>query len=464
MKDPPAGWAHRAPTWIALAIVALVCVLLVQELSKPSIRLDGVGYYAPLASVVFDGDVDLRNEFAHASEFMRNAYFMRPDGSAVDPFAVGAAVLWAPAVLATRAFDSDQSRASRPARSAFGSPGFQPRYVRAIAVTTGLEALVGCFLLFTALRRWTGTLAATAGTAGAALGTPLVYYALAQPSYAHAASFLCVSGLLFAVVRDHSRRLPLAVLGALWGLAALVRWQDAVLGLLFAPRLLEDASRMRLQRRRFAAGLVAFVAAALVVFSPQLWFWNQVYGSPFVYTHHGFMRWFAPQVVPLLVSTWHGAFIYSPLLLVGFAGIACVPERGLRFALWGSVLLEIYACAAANDWWGGGGFSARRLTSVAPLAGVGIAWLVARVRMPGGAPQRAWRTAAIMLLVGVTSLWNLRLAQYNVRGLLPFNPDLPVDYIRHYPSGDVRRQPYGLWDHARLAGELRDAERQMWRR
>lgn len=451
---------------VAFAVGALACAGLVRALWNPSIRLDGFGYYAPLASVIFDGDVDLRNEFQHASRWMRRTYFVGADGNAVDPFAVGAAVLWAPAVLLTRAFDRDlpASTAAGAGSPRSGSPAFRPRYIRAIAVTTALEALAGALLLFLALRRWTGTLAGATGTIAAALGTPLVYYALAQPSYAHAASFFAVSALLFAAVRDREKRLPIGVLGALWGFVALVRWQDAILGLLLAPRLLSEVSRLREHPALVARNLAVFVTAAVAAFTPQMWFWNQVYGSPLVYTHHGFMRWLSPQVAPFLLSTWHGAFVYSPVLLAGFVGIALVPDRSLRFALWGAVVLEIYACAAAWDWWGGGAFSARRLTSLAPLAGVGVAWLVRRARVLDKRPGVAWRTAVAVALVATATLWNVRLAQYNVRGLIPFNPDHPRDYIRHYKVGDPRRQKYGHWDHVRLMGELLDAERQMWRR
>jgi hypothetical protein len=333
-----------------------------------------------------------------------------------------------------------------------------------MAATSALEALTGAILLFLALRRWTGTLAAAAGAVGAAVGTPLMYYALAQPSYAHAASFFTASVLLFAVVRDRQQRVPIAVLGALWGLVALVRWQDAILGLLLAPRLLSDVSRLRARPALLARDLALFAAAAVLVFAPQMWFWNQVYGSPLVYTHHGFMQWQSPRIALFLLSTWHGAFVYSPLFLIGFVGIAFVPDRGLRFALWGAVILEVYVCASAGDWWGGGAFSARRLTSVAPLAGVGVAWLVHRAGALDARPGLAWRRAAAVTLVATAMLWNVRLAHYNVRGLIPFNPDHPVDYIRHYKLGDPRRQKYDHWDHVRLTRELLDAERQMWRR
>ncbi|MFQ5601127.1 MAG: hypothetical protein ACE5G2_11315 [Candidatus Krumholzibacteriia bacterium] len=454
---------QRLRAFAILVALAAFCVLLVRTYSRTIVRLDGMGYYAPLASIVFDGDLDLHNEFVHASPFMRNTYFMRPDGRAVDPYAIGAAVLWAPVFLVARALDPAE-QANRQAPSRAGSPGFRPHYIRALAVATGLEALLGCILLYLALAGATGRLGAASGVAGAALGTPLIYYALADPSYAHAASFLVCSALLAAVLADRRRRLPLALLGALWGLACLVRWQDAVLGLLLAPRLLEEArAARRMSPVAALARITLFLVPAAIVFLPQILFWNEVYGRPLVMTvHRDFMHWGSPQILLFLFSTWHGAFIWSPLLVAGFAGIVLAPHRGLRWALLGAVALEIYICSAAGDWWGSGGFAARRLTAIAPLAGYGLSLLVARFATRAG--RLRWRTAIAVGLVVVGSAWNMRLAQYNIAGLMPFNPHMRIDYTRHYPRGDPGRERYEFWDHARLAREIVDAERMMWKR
>ena len=194
-----------------------VCVGSVRTFSRPSVRIDGMGYYAPLASVVFDHDLDLRNEFLYTSPWMRKRYFPALDGRARDPYPVGAAFLWAPVFYLSYLLDPERSSHSSYVRA---SPGFNPRYVRTIALATGLEVLLAGMLLYLGMRRRSGDAAALAGTMGAALGTPVVFYALAEPSYAHAASFLCGSALLVAVLVDRERRLPLAALGALWGSAS----------------------------------------------------------------------------------------------------------------------------------------------------------------------------------------------------------------------------------------------------
>jgi hypothetical protein len=435
---------------------------LVHDYSRPSIRLDGVGYYMPLASVLFDRDLDLKNEAANAHPFFQHHYFRDAGGRAVDPYAVGAAVLWAPTLTVAYWLDPlRRSLADAPGRA---FPSFGPRYVRAVAVGTALEAALACALLFWGLRRCTGTLAAALGVAGSALGTPLFFYALSEPSYAHAASFLACSALLVAVLSDAPgrRRVPLALLGALWGLATLVRWQDAVLGLLLAPRLIEEAARARRAPGSAGVRLGTFALAAVVVFLPQIVFWRAVYGESLVLTVPGnFMRWGHPQLLPMLFSTWHGAFVWCPLLLVGFVGLALLPRRDLRWATLGAVAFEIYACAAASDWWGSGAFGPRRLTAVAPLAGLGLALFVQRAVQ--ALPARRARAAlvAIAAVVVFGSGWTLRLARYSLAGLLPYNPEASDDYLRHYPPNDPHTRPYALWDHARLGREILEAEQRL---
>lgn len=453
----PVG-ARRAIAWLACTAG---CVALVALLSRPSIRMDGFGYYAPLASVVFDHDLQLANEIAHAGNFLRNAWFTLPDGRLVDPYPVGAAVLWAPAVALVRAFDPERARYTKPWPNA--SPGFARRYVVTVAVATGLQALFAAWILHRTLVRRAGAVAGTVAAAACVLGTPLVYYALAEPSYAHTSSFLASAALLAAVLHAGRDTCAWAGLGALWGLVCLVRYQDAVLGILVAPRLIEAVHpASRRAAAETARHLGAFLAAAAAVFLPQVLFWQRIYGQPLVFAvPQGFMHWTDPQVLPLLFSTWQGAFVWSPLLLVGIAGIACVPERRLRAALWAAIALEIYASSAAGDWWGSASFGARRLVVIAPLAGLGLAHGLAAAGL-GAADRR--RHAAVLAAMLVLAGWNFRLAQYTVAGWLPLNSGNVAEYARDYPVGHPHRQAWKRWDYARLGAEVADAERRMWRR
>ena len=67
--------ASAVGTWF------LLCVLLgiaARGLSRPAFLADGVGYYAPLASLLVDRDVDLRNELSQLNRGYLRAAFMTP--------------------------------------------------------------------------------------------------------------------------------------------------------------------------------------------------------------------------------------------------------------------------------------------------------------------------------------------------------------------------------------------------
>jgi hypothetical protein len=172
--------------------------------------------------------------------------------------------------------------------------------------------------------------------------------------------------------------------------------------------------------------------------------------------YDNFMQWGSPRILLFLFSTWNGAFLWSPILLLGLVGLFFFEDRGLRWALIAAFLLEVYACAAAQDWWGSAGFGARRLTSVAPLAGFGVAVLLARAR--AAMSRSRLRTIVCTGAIILCTAWNLRLAQQTLSGRIPFNPANRYEYIRRDANGQVR--VYGFWEYGRLFRDWFANERQ----
>src|SRR5262245_16829392 len=185
------------PSRVLACVGALaVVILLLREFSRPSVAGDGIRHYAPLASLIFDHDLDQSNEFMHADPSIRRRWLTSPEGALINPYPVGTAVLWAPVIGIAWLLDPKKSTYGDPDRWRFSSPAFSRRYLVALAIGTGLQTLGGMALLYRLLRLsvdfWDAGLAVAAVT----LGTPLVYYALAMPSYSHAASFFACAALL----------------------------------------------------------------------------------------------------------------------------------------------------------------------------------------------------------------------------------------------------------------------------
>ena len=430
----------------AFVLVTAVAAGVLADLRRPSIRGDGVGYYAPLASVLVDGDLELRNELEHLNPRYLQAAFMTPDGKLGDPFPIGPALLWAPAVLVARALPPlDLLDAPLLESAQTPHPGFAPRYARALAVSNLVLVLLGGSVLAVTLATSFGWARAAGACLAAVFGTPVAYYTLADPSYGHAASFAVVAAFVAAVWRDRSMPVRLELLGALFGIVTLVRSQDAALGVLLLPRLLQE---WRGPRR---AQLWRFAVPAVLAFLPQMLFWQRIYGK-FLLVPPGpdFAPLWKPQVLHVLFSTWNGILPWSPVLLLGLLGWILVRDRPLRLSMAVAALLALYSSSILLDWWGGNAFGPRRLSALAPLAAIGLAH--------GLAGSRA-RSLGLGLFLLLLCAVDLRLADYKVRRLLPGNPGNAADYVRHYAPGSKHTFPYGHLDYPRLIAECFEAER-----
>jgi len=252
------------------------------------------------------------------------------------------------------------------------------------------------------------------------LGSSAIYYSLISPSYSHAASML-TSAIFFWYWMSTGREASLrrsAALGALAGLAALMRWQDAIfLSVPILDALLRPAS-WRSRVTSAGAAAVAWVAA----FSPQMAVWQVLYGKPFAVPQGAsFLQWTQPHVIEVLLSDNHGLFSWTPLLLLSVAGLAVFSYRRRALALPLTIVLlaSWYINAAVADWWAGEAFGARRFLSLFPLFVLGLAvW----VQPPAGAGRV--RVTRIVLALALVALNVLLLFQYELfmKGLRDIAP------------------------------------------
>jgi hypothetical protein len=133
---------------------AVVCtVALVRSLSRPGVRGDGIGYYAPVAFDSHRSRSRSGERVSTCQRFGASNLADGPDGRLLAPYPVGAGILWMPVLRAAWITDPRRSQYGHPDRWRFSSPGFAPRYLNAVAWATGLEALVAAFLLYGCARR-----------------------------------------------------------------------------------------------------------------------------------------------------------------------------------------------------------------------------------------------------------------------------------------------------------------------
>jgi hypothetical protein len=409
---------HPGRTIIVIALLmAMVhfAGIFVRGVRPRMVRGDAVHYYVYARSVVFDRDLDFENDYKglYTLDFGAAGVPAGFDwglqrtqtGLVRNYMAVGTPLAWAPLYLAvTGALSVAASTGSHHPVDGFGL-AFQ-----FVPNVSGLAAVaLALWFTFLLARDLFGPRAAMIGVLGMLAGSSLLYYGLVSPSYSHAVSAMAASGffLYWWRSRDNVSIGRYAILGALAGLTALVRWQDGVLLAAVLPDLLWHARRAG----RPAGGAVWFVSvrllaaatAALAAFTPQMAAWQILYGQWLTVPQgSGFMRWTAPEVVAVLCSPFRGLFSWTPLALVGIAGLLRLRRRDARllWSLGGFFVISTYVNASVADWWAGEAFGARRFTSCFPVFAIGLAALAA---------VEGWRFRAVAAITALLAASNVLL-------------------------------------------------------
>ena len=377
---------ERAPgRTIALIglIFAVAYTLGLVLLAKPDGRIvvgDAMHEYVQLRSAVFDHDLRFTNEYLHlygltpetVDDETRWIVDANATGHVRNLMPVGPALLWAPAYLLTTAgvWIADRLGAEYPL-DGYG------RLFQASAGYTGIvAATLAAWLSFLAAAAFFDRRSAIWATLAIWLASSALYYSLISPTYSHAPSMLAVSVFFVAWIRTAGEQSVrrYALLGVLVGIAALMRWQDAVL---FVIPALEAVVRSRAGGRAASLQHIAAAAAgALVAFTPQMVVWQRLYGHPLTIPQGAsFMQWQSPALVAVLFSDNHGLFTWTPVIALACAGLVWLVRRAPLAGAASIAFLAIswYVNAAVADWWAGEAFGARRFVGCFPIFVLGAA-------------------------------------------------------------------------------------------
>ena len=432
---------------------------------------DEVEYFSYLRSLWFDHDVSFDNEYryfydhdvARAEGF--HATFLEDEtdaGRRRNFGTIGCALLWSPFYAA----GDLTARVLRAAGRPVPVDGFSRPYVAAVAYGSAVYGFLAVLLSIGAARRLlspdggspdlkVGPTAAVldrtaptaaaldraapdvtvgpraavtpgvgaASIAGGALvwvGTPLLFYMYVAPPMSHACSAFAVA--LFVTVWLHARRtwsVPQVVaLGLAAALMAMVREQDVFF--VVGPALdflLTHAAAGRDRVRVLGAAAAGCVAFA-IGFLPQLIAYQRLNGymrpSRLVTRK---MTWSAPHAAEVLFSPAHGYVFWTPLAVLGIAGllILAVRRRGdvQRVAILAllMVLVQVYIGGSVESWSVAGAFGQRRFVALSILLGIGMAALWETARAAG------WR-APLAVVVVLCVWWNLALTALFGTGLM----------------------------------------------
>ncbi|HEY7817818.1 MAG TPA: hypothetical protein VIG29_06355, partial [Vicinamibacteria bacterium] len=237
-----------------LAILLMLIVLL--HYRGYRLRGDGLWYYSLAHSLAFDRDIDLSNQYRSLGiEKARGSQPVRETGLPRFTYPVGAPIFWVPFVAL--------GHLGVALRNAHGLStaydGFSDPYFHAVALGNLLLGWVGVFVLDRFLRRWFPPWVSILAVLGVVLGSFLAYYLAYHAIYTHALTFLLIALLLERWLKEEKALADHVVLGLLLGVATLVRWQNAVFGILLAIDLLRG---LRRRSARVTSGLAAATGGA----------------------------------------------------------------------------------------------------------------------------------------------------------------------------------------------------------
>jgi hypothetical protein len=417
----------RIARFFRLSDRELTIALLVFVLTLPAVTLrlyasDEVQYFSYLRSLYFDRDVSFENEYRYFAEAgtgsagFADTFLVPPTDTGLrrNFGTMGSAILWSPFY----AVGDAGVRIARLTGSTVPADGFSKPYIAAVCLGSAVYGFIALLLSARIARTVTGS--GLRAAALVALGTPLIFYMYVAPGFAHATSAFAVALFIttWLTVRHGWSPKGVAALAAAGALMTMVREQDAffVAGPIadFAIRLGRTMRDGRgAERRSMAGGAVVLGAIAAITFAivvaPQFLAYKAINGrfgpSPLVGRK---MIWTSPHALQVLLSPEHGFMFWTPLALVGLAGLvwfAVTADRD-RAPVAAAMLImfaaAVYITGCVDSWSSAGGFGQRRLVNLTPLLTVGVAVVLSRA---AGAPARATATTCAALCVW----WNLAL-------------------------------------------------------
>lgn len=326
---------------------------------------DGIFYFSWVRSIVVDRDINFANEFAH--------FGVSAPGN---KHPIGAPLFWLPWYA--------------QAHATIRGSGYELPYQLLVGFTSVLAALSGLALLYRLLLSFFSRTTSMLAVTSIALTTNLFFYGSLDPVNSHAVSFFAATAFLSFLF---SKNVHPFLTGCALGFCALVRPQDAALGLLAIPHFIEHKH-----------AFPKCILGAILPFSPQLLAWYTLYGTPWTspyLTRGESFDFLHPHILEVLFSPRNGLFLYSPMLLLGLIGFFFWKHR-FRSVFFCAFLFVIFITASWSTWWQGASYSGRMLVSMLPVLSFGLAALFQHLQKHGLKSRDI-----LIILVGPLTILNM---------------------------------------------------------
>jgi hypothetical protein len=385
---------------LALILVFVVSLIL---LTPRIYSGDEIQYYSYLRSVWKDHDLQFRNEYEHIYNLapskqlnFKKAFIDHTNstGYARNDAPIGCAILWSPFFAVADLYAKLTHR--------YPADGFSFPYVLAICFASAFYGFLGFVLQYRILRDFFSAWVSFWAVLTLWFGAHAVYYMYVTPPMSHATSIFTTSLFVYTWYKLRTRDSVSSwfFIGIIGGLAAIVRWQDA----LFLAIPIFDRKQIRLK--------LICLAAAFLMFIPQLWVWWILNGELDPYSTgnlKGKLFWNGKYFFPVLFSTYHGLFVWTPIIVLCIVGFFYLVKTEKNFWLLVLVfLLQFYFIICTDTWQGGAGFGLRYLISCTIVFTFGLAALYSH-----------WQTKLVPVVSIFFIVWNLFMVIQVGTGMIP---------------------------------------------
>ncbi len=366
------------------------------------IAWDITSYYSYLPAFFLEGDLSL--EFIKGKEeWYHHSFKYWPeyteDGHAVIKTTMGQAMAYAPFfwIGHLNAKSSDE----------YDHNGFTLPYERALAWSCTFYLIIGLIFLRRLLLMYFDEWPTAISMIAVFVGTNLYYYSTTDPLMPHAYLFSISCVYLYTALRWRMKggMWKAFVIGVLGGWLCLTRptlFLVAIAPFLYRPGTwIEQFHYLRSHWK----DLLAMLIFALLVISPQLYYWKMVTGHWVYFAYTGERFYFdRPHVLDFLLSYRKGLFVYTPIMALAVVGFIPLFKswKALFWMIFPIIGLVVFVNSSWWCWWFGGGFGSRSMVDyygfmAVPLAAL-MTWLFQR--------KKAILTSglvAIVLLIGLNA-------------------------------------------------------------
>lgn len=336
---------------------------------------DGLGYLAYDRSLVFDHDLNFKNEFSfwqkqyslvsHQPRWVSQITVNNATGLVVNHWGVGSAILWLPLYFLGHLLALFLSLFKIPVLH----NGYSWPYEFLVGEGNIALGVCGLYLLFGLGKKYVSAKISLCGIGFLVFGTNLLFYLMYEPVTSHVPSlfFMTTILVLWEKLRKSWNAKIALFLGLSSGLLVITRNQDMVLVL---PLLLFLLYKYRSQT--FLLWLGFFLALI-----PQLLVWQVLNGHFWQVSYLsggevGFFHLLPLHFLDVIFSFHHGLFLWSPLLLLALWGLKYFKDKTLKTLLFSSLVMEVILTASWSQWWQGASFGGRFFVSSLPLFFFGL--------------------------------------------------------------------------------------------